>query len=194
MARFKRRRVNDKKRSRKRPQREKQLRIGTRDLSALLRIGETATQSLDTGKILSETLDESLAFLGFEVGFIRTLEPGTKKAVVQVARGLTSQNFLSSVIHIDSPQLSPSKIVYDTKDVYVAQDIRKDPLYRTRFMEQEIIFYRCASFVENQVLGIIVVGSRKFHCFAKRDPSAEGLWRPTAANAQLYEQVVAAIT
>jgi len=195
MARFKRRRMNDKKRSRKRPQREKQLRIGTRDLSALLRIGETATQSLDTGKILSETLDESLAFLGFEVGFIRTLEPGTKKAVVQVARGLTSQNFLSSVIHIDSPQLSPSKIVYDTKDVYVAQDIRKDPLYRTRFMEQEGIISTAAAPVlsKNQVLGIIVVGSRKFHRFAKREIhllKAFGAQLGAALeNAQLYEQV-----
>ena len=60
-----------------RPER-RQVHIGTKELSALLRIAETATQSLDTEQILNDTLDESLAFLGFEIGFIRTLEPSTK--------------------------------------------------------------------------------------------------------------------
>src|SRR5215468_5442983 len=117
MPRLKRQGAYEKKISAQQAQREKrQLRIGTRDLAALLRISETSTQSLDTDKILNDTLDESLAFLGFEVGFIRTLEPGTKDAVVRIARGLSSPEFLTSVIPLESQQLSPSKIVYDTKE------------------------------------------------------------------------------
>jgi PAS domain S-box-containing protein len=161
----------------------------------LLRIAETATQSLDTEKILNDTLEESLALLGFDVGFIRILEPQTKNAVVRAARGLSSQSFLSSVIPVNSQQNSPSKIVYDTKDAYVANDIRKDPLYRTRFMEQEGIISTAAAPVlsKNQVLGIIVVGSRKLHRFAKREIhllKAFGAQLGAALeNAELYEQV-----
>jgi PAS domain S-box-containing protein len=181
---------------RNRPQREKrQLRIGSRDLAALLRISETSTQSLDTEKILSDTLDESLAFLGFELGFIRTLEPGTKDAVVRIARGLSSPEFLTSVIRLDSQEPLPSKIVYDTKDVYIASDIRKDPLYKNRTMEREGVISTAAAPVmsKNRVLGIIVVGSRKFHRFAKREIhllKAFGSQLGAALeNAQLYQEV-----
>src|SRR5215470_704653 len=87
---------------------KRELRVRTKDLSALLRIAETTTQSLDTEKILNDTLDESLAFLGFEIGFIRILERETKNTVVRVARGLTSREFLSSVIPIDSPERRPA--------------------------------------------------------------------------------------
>jgi PAS domain S-box-containing protein len=179
---------------RARPER-RQAHIGTKELSALLRIAETATQSLDTEQILNDTLDESLAFLGFEIGFIRTLEPGTKNALVRVARGLSSPEFLSSVISLDSQQLSPSKVVYDTKDVYIASDIRKDPLYKNRFMEQEGVISTAAAPVmsKNRVLGIMVVGSRKFHRFAQREIhllKAFGSQLGAALeNAQLYQEV-----
>jgi PAS domain S-box-containing protein len=177
-----------------RPER-RQVHIGTKELSALLRIAETATQSLDTEQILKDTLDESLAFLGFEIGFIRTVEPGTKNALVRIARGLSSPEFLSSVISLTSQQLSPSKIVYDTKDVYIASDIRKDPLYRNRFMEQEGVISTAAAPVlsKNRVLGIMVVGSRKFHRFARREIhllKAFGSQLGVALeNAQLYQEV-----
>ncbi|TAK01728.1 PAS domain S-box protein [bacterium] len=151
--------------------RRRQLPARTKDLSALLRIAETATQSLDTEKILNDTLNESLAFLGFDVGFIRILDPETRNLVVRVARGLRSREFLSSIIPIDSHQLSPSKIVYDTKDVYVASDIRKDPLYKNRTMEREGVISTAAAPVlsKKRVIGVIVVGSRRFHKFAKRE-------------------------
>lgn len=175
--------------------RRRQLPARTKDLSALLRIAETATQSLDTEKILNDTLDESLAFLGFDVGFIRILDPETRNLVVRVAQGLRSREFLSSIIPIDSHQLSPSKIVYDAKDVYVASDIRKDPLYKNRTMEREGVISTAAAPVmsKNRVLGVIVVGSRSFHRFAKREINllkAFGSQLGVALeNAQLYEEV-----
>jgi PAS domain S-box-containing protein len=166
-----------------------------RDLSALLRLAETATQSLDTEKILNDTIDESLVFLRFEVGFIRILDTDMKNMVVRVARGLRSPEFLSSIIPINSEQLSPSKIVYKTKDVYIASDIRKDPLYKNRTMEQEGVISTAAAPVmsKNRVLGVMVVGSRKFHRFAKREIhllKAFGAQLGAALeNAQLYEEV-----
>ena len=175
--------------------RRRQLPARTKDLSALLRIAETATQSLDTEKILKDTLDESLAFLGFEVGFIRILEPEKKGMIVRVVRGLRSPEFLSSVIPVDSHQLSPSKIVYDTKDVYIASDIRKDPIYKNRTMEREGIISTAAAPVmsKKRVLGVMVVGSRKFHKFAKREINllkAFGSQLGAALeNARLYEEV-----
>lgn len=175
--------------------RRRQLPARTKDLSALLRIAETATQSLDTEKILNDTLDESLAFLGFDVGFIRILDPETRNLVVRVARGLRSREFLSSIIPIDSHQPSPSKIVYDAKDVYVASDIRKDPLYKNRTMEREGIISTAAAPVlsKKRVIGVIVVGSRRFHKFAKREINllkAFGSQLGAALeNAQLYDEV-----
>lgn len=166
-----------------------------RDLTALLRVAETATQSLDTEKILNDTLDESLAFLGFDVGFIRILNPETRNLVVRVARGLRSREFLSSIIPIDSHQLSPSKIVYDAKDVYVASDIRKDPLYKNRTMEREGVISTAAAPVlsKKRVIGVIVVGSRRFHKFAKREINllkAFGSQLGAALeNSQLYDEV-----
>jgi PAS domain S-box-containing protein len=196
MPRLKRQRADEQKSSLQpaRPERP-QVHIGTKELAALLKIAETATQSLDTEQILKDTLDESLAFLGFEIGFIRTLEPGTKNALVRVARGLSSPEFLSSVISLASEQLSPSKVVYDTKDVYIANDIRKDPLYKNRFMEQEGVISTAAAPVmsKNRVLGIMVMGSRRFHRFARREIhllKAFGSQLGVALeNAQLYQEV-----
>ena len=43
---------------------KKELQGRTRELAALLAISQTATQSLETEKILSDTLDKSLEILG----------------------------------------------------------------------------------------------------------------------------------
>ncbi len=51
----------------------------TRELAALLAISQTATQSLETDKILNDTLDKSLEILDFDVGYIRTLDRRKKK-------------------------------------------------------------------------------------------------------------------
>lgn len=166
-----------------------------RDLSALLRVAETATQSLDTERILNDTLDQSLGFLRFDVGFIRILDSETGELVVRVVRGLRSAEFLSLTIPVDAPQPSPSKIVYDTKDVYISSDIRKDPIYKNRTMEREGVISTAAAPVmsKNRVLGVIVVGSRRFHRFAKREISLlKALGSQLGAaleNAQLYEEV-----
>jgi hypothetical protein len=53
---------------------KKALRGRTRELAALLAISQTATQSLETEKILNDTLDKSLEILDFDVGYIRTLD------------------------------------------------------------------------------------------------------------------------
>ena len=50
----------------------------TREMAALLAISQTATQSLETEKILNDTLDKSLEILDFDVGYIRTLDPEKK--------------------------------------------------------------------------------------------------------------------
>ncbi|MGH7773243.1 MAG: PAS domain S-box protein, partial [Candidatus Binatia bacterium] len=169
--------------------------LRTRDLSALLRIAETATQSLDTEKILNDTLDQSLAYLGFDVGFIRTLDREKRGLIVRVVRGLRSPEFLSGIIRIDSPQVSPSKIVYDTKEPYVSSDIRKDPIYKNRAMEREGVTSTAAAPVmsKKRVIGVIVVGSRRFHKFSKREIDllkAFGSQLGVALeNAHLYDEV-----
>src|SRR6266700_175134 len=57
-------------------------------LRALLTIADTAAQSLSTEKILSDTLDKSLEVLGFDVGYIRILDPEKKTMVGRVSKGL----------------------------------------------------------------------------------------------------------
>src|ERR687887_2098583 len=78
------------------PLKKKELVDQTRYLSALLAVAETATQSLDTEQIFKHTLDKSLEILGFEVGFIRTLDPERKNLLVRTARGLNSPEFLAN--------------------------------------------------------------------------------------------------
>jgi hypothetical protein len=53
---------------------KKELLGRTRELAALLAISQTATQSLETDKVLNDTLDKSLEILDFDVGYIRTLD------------------------------------------------------------------------------------------------------------------------
>src|SRR5258706_1409518 len=86
----------------------------TRELSALLAVAKTATQSLDTEQVLKDTLDKSLDILGFQAGYIRILEPNERDLVVRAARGLTSPEVHSNVVPLDSSHQSIRKIVYDT--------------------------------------------------------------------------------
>jgi PAS domain S-box-containing protein len=141
------------------------------DLSALLRLAETATRSLDPAKILNETLDESLNFLGFDVGFIRTVDAEKGGMVVRAARGLRSPEFLEGVTPLTGSRRNVSRIVYETKQPYVSTDIRRDPVYKNRTMEREGVVSTAAAPVlsKNRVLGIIVVGSRKPYRFSSRE-------------------------
>ncbi len=164
--------MRESKQSADRAQRDtRKVRIRSQDLAALLRLAETATQSLDTEKILNDTLDESLDFLGFDVGFIRTVDRDKSGMVVRAARGLRSPEFLAGVTPLSDARRNVSRAVFETKEPYVCTDIRRDPIYQNRTMEREGVVSTAAAPIlsKNSVLGIIVVGSRKFHRFSKRE-------------------------
>jgi len=173
----------------------RQLLTRSRDLASLLAVADTATQSLDIGKVLNDALEKSLEILGFDVGFIRVLEPESKTMVVRAVRGLRSPEFLAYATPIASERRNVSRIVFETKEPYVTPDIRKNPLYKNRVMQREGVISTAAAPVmsKSRVLGVIVVGSRKFHRFAKREIhllKAFGAQLGAALeNAQLYEEV-----
>lgn len=177
------------------PYSKEKLLARNRDLSALLAVAEVATQSLDIEKILNDTLDKSLEILGFDVGFIRILDSQKGGMVVRAARGLSSSEFLQGVAPIDSERRNVSRIVYETKESYICSDIRKDPVYKNRTMEREGMISSAAAplMSKKRVLGVIVVGSRRYHRFAKGEINlleAFGSQLGTALeNAQLYEEV-----
>jgi PAS domain S-box-containing protein len=165
------------------------------DLSALLRLAETATRSLDPAKVLNDTLDESLNFLGFDVGFIRTIDPGKDGMVVRAARGLRSPEFLEGVTPLTGSRRNVSRIVYETKQPYVCADIRRNPVYKNRTMEREGVVSTAAAPIlsKNRVLGIIVVGSRKPYRFTNREirllTALGAQLGAVLENAQLYHEL-----
>lgn len=172
-----------------------QLTARSRDLAALLAVAEVATQSLDIERILNDTLDKSLEILGFEVGFIRTLDQENKNMLVRVARGLRSPEFLTGVAPIGTERRNASRIVFETKEPYICVDIRKNPIYKNRSMEREGVISTAAAPVlsKNRVLGIMVVGSRRPHRFRNREIKllmAFGSQLGAALeNAELYQEV-----
>jgi PAS domain S-box-containing protein len=149
---------------------EEQL-AGTRDLSALLAIAETATRSLDIEKILNDTLDKSLEILRFDAGYIRILAPGTNNLVVRAARGLVSPEYLSSIVSIEPQRRNTAKIIFETREPYVSPDIRRDPIFKNRTMEKagliSAIWIPVLS--KSRVLGVMVVGSQRLHKFYQRE-------------------------
>ena len=167
----------------------------TRELAALLAISQTATQSLETEKILSDTLDKSLEILDFDVGYIRTLDAGKKNLIVRVARGLSSPEFLSTSFPMDSPDPIVGKIVFKTQKPYIGTDIRKDPMFQARTMEKEgVISLAMVPIVSKQrAMGFIAVGSKKVHKFTKREVrllvAFSSQLGSALENAQLYDEV-----
>jgi PAS domain S-box-containing protein len=163
------------------------------ELSALLAIAETATQSLDTEKILTATLDKSLEILQFEVGYIRVVDHEARSFVVRAARSLSSPEFLSSRIPIDS-SLEIVKLILSRESI-IFPDIRRDRRFMARTMEREGVI--SAAFVpvtsKTRVIGMLVVGSRKRHKFSKGEVnllSAFGSQLGMALeNAQLFDQL-----
>jgi PAS domain S-box-containing protein len=158
-------------------------------------VAETATQSLDIDKVLNDTLDKSLEILGFDVGFIRVLDPGSMTMVVRAVRGLRSPEFLAYATPIASERHNVSRLVFETKEPYVTPDIRRNPLYKNRVMQREGVISTAAAPVmsKTRVMGVIVVASRKFHRFARREIhliKAFGAQLGSALeNAQLYGEV-----
>src|SRR5918999_577751 len=132
----------------------------TRELAALLAISQTATQSLETEKILNDTLDKSLEILDFDVGYIRTLDAEKKNLIVRVARGLSSPEFLSTTFPLDSPDPVVGKTVFKTRKPYLGTDIRKDPEFKSRTMEREgVISLAMVPIVSKQsAMGFLAIG------------------------------------
>ena len=167
----------------------------TRELAALLAISQTATQSLETEKILNDTLDKSLEILDFDVGYIRTLDAEKKNLIVRVARGLSSPEFLSTSFPLDSPDPIVGKIVFKTQKPYIGTDIRKDPMFQARTMEKEgVISLAMVPIVSKQrAMGFIAVGSKKLHKFTKREVrllvAFSSQLGSALENAQLYDEV-----
>jgi PAS domain S-box-containing protein len=163
------------------------------ELAALLAIAQTATQSLDTEKILKDTLEKSLEILRFDVGYIRILDDEIRGFAVRAARGLSSPEFLSSRIPIDS-SFDILKLILSREPVS-CPDIRKDPRFQARTMEREGVI--STAFVpimtKTRVTGLLVVGSRKRHRFLKGEINllmAFGSQLGMALeNAQLFDQV-----
>jgi PAS domain S-box-containing protein len=174
---------------------KQQLRGRSRELAALLEISQIATQSLETEKILNDTLDKSLELLHFDVGYIRTLDPDKKNLIVRIARGLSSREFLSTSFALDAPEPVVGKIVFQTQKPYIGFDIRKDPKFITRTMEKEgVISLAMFPLVSKQrSLGFIAVGSKTFHKFTKREirllMAFSSQLGAALENAQLYDEV-----
>ena len=183
------------------PAKKRDLLRSTRELSALLAVAKTATQSLDTERVLNDTLDKSLDILGFQVGYIRILEPNERDLVVRAARGFTSPEFRSNVVPLDSSPRSIGKIVYDTLAPYISPDVRKDPRFRHGFMAKEglvsaawvPITSKSRAIGKSRFLGMIMVGSPRLHRFSEDEIdllTAFGAQLGAALdNLNLYEEV-----
>jgi len=173
----------------------------TRELSALLAVAKTATQSLDTEQVLNDTLDKSLDILGFQAGYIRILDTNERDLVVRASRGLTSREFLSNIVPLDSSHHSIGRIVYDTLAPYISPDVRKDPKFRHGFMAKEglvsaafvPITSKSRSMGRNRFLGMMMVGSPRLHRFSEDEIdllTAFGAQLGAALdNLNLYEEV-----
>ncbi len=170
MAQTKRQRAEKRVSSLESPNTKEELLARTRELSALLTIAETATQSLDTEKILKDTLDKSLEILGFDLAFIRILDPETGNLIVRIARGLYSPEFLNSIVRIDPARRNVANIVFETREAYISPDIRKDPRFKNRTMVQAglISAVWVPVMSKQRVIGVLVVGSKRLHKFSKK--------------------------
>ncbi len=179
------------------PPPRRKTRSGTRanDFSALLAVAETATQSLETEKILNETLDKSLEVLHFDVGYIRILDPETRNMVVRVARGLRSSQVKSNPVPIDSPHRHIANYIFETREPYISPDVRKDRRFHNRSMEREGVI--SAAYVpvmsKKRVIGTMALGKRKPIKFSNAKIQllkAFGYQLGMALeNAQLYDEV-----
>ncbi len=105
-------------------------------LRALLAIADTAAQSLSTEKILTDTLDKSLEVLGFDVGYIRILDPDKKTMVGRVSKGLTALSS-GSIDLADRSRRHVANILFETQKPYISPDVRKDTTFKNRTMEKQ---------------------------------------------------------
>ncbi len=164
-------------------------------LRALLTIADTAAQSLSTEKILSDTLDKSLEVLGFDVGYIRILDPEKKTMVGRVSKGLIAVSS-GSVDLTDQSRRHVANILFETQKPYISPDVRKDTTFKNRTMEKQGVI--SAAYIpiiskKKTVLGTLVVGSRRLRKFSTEKISLLQTFGAQLGmaleNAQLYNEV-----
>ncbi len=177
------------------PSRTRRPKSRVRHLRALLAIADTAAQSLSTEKILSDTLDKSLEVLGFDVGYIRILDPEKKRMVGRVSKGLTALSS-GSVDLADSSRRHVANILFETQKPYISPDVRKDTTFKNRTMEKQGVI--SAAYIpiiskKKTVLGTLAVGSRKLRKFSPEKISLLQTFGSQLGmaleNAQLYDEV-----
>jgi len=169
----------------------KRLRFPNRSsfLAALLTIAETATQSLQTEKILNDTLDKSLEILNFDVGSVRVLDHEAKKTLFRIDRG-----FHHPANYNPRNQHRIEKLMIEAREPHISPDIRKDPIHKSQSMEREGVISAAHAPImsRKRVFGSLTVGSRRFHKFSKIEVEllkAFGFQLGMALeNAQLYDE------
>jgi len=164
-------------------------------LRALLAIADTAAQSLSAEKILTDTLDKSLEVLGFDVGYIRILDPDKKTMVGRVSKGLTALSS-GSIDLADRSRRHVANILFETQKPYISPDVRKDTTFKNRTMERQGVI--SAAYIpiiskKKTVLGTLAVGSRKLRKFSTEKISLLQTFGAQLGmaleNAQLYDEV-----
>lgn len=166
-------------------------------LKALLTIANTASQSLSTEKILNDTLDKSLEVLGFDVGYIRILDPDKRTMVVRASKGLTTQSTGSNVVYVeDRSRRHVANILFETQKPYISPDVRKDTTFKNRSMERQGVI--SAAYIpiiskKKSVLGTLAVGSLKKRKFSTEKINLLQTFGSQLGmaleNAQLYDEV-----
>src|SRR5215510_423027 len=167
-----------------------------RYLRALLTIADTAAQSLSSEKILNDTLDKSLEILGFDVGYIRILDPEKKTMVVRVSKGLTVPSSADVVYIEDHSRRHVANILFETQKPYISPNVRKDTTFKNRTMERQGVI--SAAYIpiiskKKRVLGTLAVGSRKPRKFSTEKINLLQTFGSQLGmaleNAQLYDEV-----
>ena len=159
-------------------------------LSALLTIAETATQSLQTEKILNDTLDKSLEILNFDVGSVRVLDAESKNTLFRIDRGFRRQ-----AGYTPRSEHRIERIMIETKEPHISPDIRKDPVHKSQSMEREGVISAAHAPImsKSHVFGALTVGSRRRHHFSKLEIDllkAFGFQLGMAVeNSQLYDEM-----
>jgi class 3 adenylate cyclase len=176
---------------------EEELRSRNRELLALLEIAQTAAKTLEAEKILNATLNKSMEILGFDVGYIRTLDQQNKNLIVRVARGLSSPEFLTTSFPLDSSEPVVGKTVFKTQKPHISADVRKDPAFKARTMEREgLVSLAMVPIVSKEnVHGFIALGSKRLHYFSEAElrliSGFSSQLGTALANAQLFDGVQA---
>jgi GAF domain-containing protein len=133
---------------------------------------------------------------GFDVGYIRTLDKGNKNLIVRAARGLSSPEFLTASFPLDSSEPVVGKTVFKTQKPHISADVRKDPAFKARIMERELVSLAMVPIVSKDIVhGFIGLGSKRLHYFSEVElrliSNSCSQLGTALANAQLFDGVQA---